>query len=730
MGQFAEALSARKQETPSFSAALETRKQPLRTYTEEEVKDIGEFDIPLEVNVPDPSKMDAVDLLTPKWNRQAKTAAGLLTTFDPKKQLAVIKENYPDIKLIGQDKEGRPIVDATAYGGNIGFINAPGITARDLLQLGFQAALFTPAGKAGRVLGRVATTIPRKAAAVAAASGATQTAQDLAAQKLRGEEPSLGKVDVSDVTTATLAGGLGEAFMLGLAKKIPALKVRIKKSGITDSVRALFKKAAIESGQNADEVTDDVIRSFIDSTEEAVTPKQIPAMQGEKEFGISLTKGQRTGSQPQLSFEDTARSGVFGDKPQKLILGKEATQAEQARAAKDVIQSKVSKGADLISDQPQAGGILSQGIKNLERVASESVDEAYSAVGDASLTGEGFVNLMKATKDAVKSMEYVKSPTLAPSSKELLSKINTFMETAGEQVKEIKPQHIKQIELMRRTINSHISAAANNSDRATLSAMKRGFDDYLDNAVKKSLFQGDDQALEQLKKSRSLYTEYRKKFTAQPKIRKGGGTFPDREGTMIEKIISDNPTDIQVINSIYGAGDSFGNMAGKNMAAKFKEVVGKESAEWSAIRQAGFLRLIKTMPDGKTISGQKTFTAIEKAMKNRELMEEIFTPQEIGLFKRFAAQVKRTQPDLVKSRENPSGTAQKLIKGVSQLVSRLGFATGDPVFMAGGKGAEIASGFRAASRAKKSIRPFSKLQDVKGAPVGLITGASVQAEGQ
>lgn len=671
--------------------------------------------------------------------RLAKSALGLLTTFDPKRQVNILKENLPDLKF-EEDEKGNVIIDATAYGGEKSVLNMPGISPLDLRQAGFQIAAFTPAAKSASL----AKTMTGKATNVGASSAATQTALDLTGQAVGGtDDVSLGNVDKGDVAIAGLGGAAFEVLFQSLAKAVPFLRKSIDKSGITEDVRQTFRQVMIDAGRDPGEITDDVIKSFLDSTEEAATltrtgkpnPSASAARQGEKEFGINLTEGQRTGNQKQLSFEDSARSGMFGDKAQQRMLAKEAEQSQQAVDAMQNIQADIAKGNPIVRSQQEAGGVMTDAIRAAERQADDLVGNAYQNVGKATLDGRSVGKMYDALIASVKSPDFIKHKSLAPSTAEFLEKIQGYRDTIS-QMAETQPARlanfktgIKELEQVRRIIKSHINAAANPSDARSLLAIKQSFDNFMDDAVKNALFSGDKEALNQLKNARALSRDYFTKYTSQPAKTRTGRTIPDREGALIEKIIADNPTNEQVVNAVFGA-SNFNNTAGANMAKRFKSIVGETSEEWQALRQAGFMRLIKFKPDGKTISGQQTAQAIRQAVgKNKSLMQELFTPEEMGVFNRFAAQVKRTDPDIVRSRENPSGTAQKLIKSMTTMITRLGesmgFATGNAPLVLGSKGVEVASGFRASSKAQRAVRPFQKALEAKPGYVSGATAASV-----
>ena len=535
---------------------------------------------------------------------------------------------------------------------------------------------------------------------------------------------------------STLAGGLGAGFQglfQSLSKSIPVLRARIQRTGITDEIRTVVKNATVRLGMNADDVTDDVIEGLVAETRAAAAPDEMLALQGEREFGIPLTSGQRSLDDAALSFEDSARAGIRGEAPQRILRGFEQEQNTAIAGAKEQVESTISGGRQPIERASQAGGVVREGVIEAETTAKAIVDDAYEAVGDASLTRGGFQRLVTGTKKAIDGLEFVKSPELTPATTGLLKRLDTLKRSLGVTRKggkkvQLTPTHIKQIEGVRKSLLAFEKAAANATDGRNISTMRRAFDDQLDMAVKNALFEGDDAALEALKSARGLFQRYAAKFRENPGRTKGGRKIPDKEGKFIEKLISDNPTDEQTINALFGA-SNFSNVAGAKLAQRFKGILGADSEAWTAVKQAALRRLMKTstVNGQEIVSGGRTLTTIKDALeKNSSLMNELFSTKELGLIRRFGAQVKRTQPDLVRSRENPSGTAQVATKALTDIVQRLGrlFAiSGEPTLLVTSSGVSVAKGMRSTARAKASIRPFEMVIADPDA-VGTATGAT------
>ena len=163
------------------------------------------------------------------------------------------------------------------------------------------------------------------------------------------------------------------------------------------------------------------------------------------------------------------------------------------------------------------------------------------------------------------------------------------------------------------------------------------------------------------------------------------------------------------------------------MARRFKDILGEKSEGWRAIRLAAVRRLIKTntVNGNEIVSGSKTLRAVNDAIeKNGTLVDVLFTRQEIGLLRRLLPL--GTQPDLVRSRENPSGTAQVASKGLADIVKKLGIAFGDVVLLGAATGAKKAQGIRAVTKAKSATKEFKPFQSVKPSATATGTGAATQ----
>ncbi|MEW8293613.1 MAG: hypothetical protein AB2651_22065 [Candidatus Thiodiazotropha sp.] len=704
----------REETDPEVLARLESQSQ-LKPVTDPAViarlegEEIPEFDLPFEPT------FEQIKAGKPEW-RQAKAALGLMTTFNPERELAILKEHYPDLTF-SEDAEGRVIADGSAYGGNKGYINAPGISLRDLAKVGFQIAAFTPAAKAGTGM----TNIAARMGTVGAASGGTQIAQDLGNQALGGEEEtSIKNVDIGDVAFAALGGTAFEGIAIA-ASMLPIFK---RSKVITDEIRNEFKAAAIAAGGKAEAVTDDVIAKYLNAARKATSDEQIRATAAQSEFGIPYTKGQATGSAKQLDIEDTFRHSQVSPGASRRMQAFDEVQNTRIEAAKGELQTKL--GGEQITRPNQSGAMVREGVQGKAAALDDQIGQAYDSVTDAYLSADGVNGLLTRMKSVTKSLDWQKGE-LAPASSKLLAEINNFQKMF-KKVKGIKPFHIKRLESMRRNINAKVSSAANPTDKRQVMQLKNEFDKYLDDAVDNALFSGDETALKSIKEARGLRAEYGRKFQRNDARTRSGRPVKDVAGDVIEKMISGNMTDEQVANYLFGASKLGGNNVSAPLAQRLKTVFGELSPEWASIRQASFLKLMQPGNNGK-ISGNTILTRLNEATKGsgETFMKEIFTPQEIGTFYRFANAVKQAQPGI----GNPSKTAYKtgnmIRQTMEQIASSLGFATGGPAGAVAAKvalrGGEGLSGWKQSLRAGKAVKgPIKPRRAPAGGQFGAVGG--------
>lgn len=649
--------------------------------------------------------------------KKAAISSALLTTFDPEEAIQIIDANTDDPVSVAEDEAGNRILNV---GGRLAVMNKPGFSKMDALQLGGVTSAFTFGG--GLANGG-AQTLGKSALKQAVAAGGMQSALE-GAQEYSGG-------DFSGVDVAATSVGAGTIQVLGqvLAPYIPLLREKVSSSGVTKKLREQIDGLLTKQGLNPADVTDDMVTQILQETGGSAKAKEVVARAGEKEFGIPLTDAQRTLDDKSLSFEDSARAGGLGDSPQKTMRDFEKNEQVPAinKARDKIVEEMTGEAAE-----EAAGDLINEGVRIAEQAADEQVAEAYSNVGKATLTAEGVHKLLNSVRKSVIGSDKDRG---LKSTSSMLDEVNNLqkrmvkLEQAGLNLTKLD---ISRIDNMRKRVNTAVASAENNADRAQVMQMKRAFDDYLDAAVIDGLFSGEAGALQNLKHARNLFSDYAKMFRIDSGRSKSGKVLRDHEGSFIEKIVSANPTAEETVNAVFGAA-GFSKMSGARMARKFKSILGEDSAGWQSLRREAIGRLIKTgKVNGEDIvSGTQTQKAIDQAFeKNPTLMNELFSREEAELLKRFAAQVKRTQPDLVKSRENPSNSGIKvnrlLSKALGDTTQKIAAAlaiSGEPAMLAATTGGRVLSKIGAANKAQNAVKPFASVTKIKPSVQGVATGA-------
>ena len=635
-----------------------------------------------------------------------------LLTFNPDELADIISSNVPEIeKVENKDNLGNvfPILVNNKTGA-VSIVNKPGVSLIDISQLVGTGALFSTgaSGGAGGLLGRSLKTGAKIGGIQAGIEGA---------QTLSG-----GEFDRSGIAAAAVGGAIGEAIVPLFGGAWRTIRANIAKGQISAGVKRQFVKEAQKLGIPEEEVTDDVIQKWAE---------QIDQRTGlEREFDVTLTRGQRSGDQDVLSAEDSLRSGTRGGGAQREFLQGERRQLEELNTAAAGVQERIARGSPIVESRGQAGAVIREGVQEAEAVADDAITQAYAEVGDATLSPEGVMGLITATKKSVDSFEFPKEREVAKSYNALVSALNriedefTRLSASGNK---ILPVHIKQIERLRRTINQYASAAELPTDARNINAMKKAFDEYLDEAVIKGMFDGDTESLAALKEARGITREYFQKFGLNTKTSRLG-TGRDPAGQFVTKIILESPTDEQVVKSLWSASGLSKDGAVK-LAKRYKSILGPDSDEWNMVRQSAFDQLIakKTIDGKQFVDGAKSASNLAKAKNTgQELLDEFFSKDELAEISRFIALAKRSVPTPVRSRENPSGTAQKLAKAV-RLAEFLPLF--DANYAAAAGGGILFRGRKARRAARDAFRPFDKVrQTIRGGQGATAAGIVQQNE--
>lgn len=634
---------------------------------------------------------------------------GYLSTTDPEAIADIAVKTLPGATR-RKDKFGNPIIKAF---GEEFYVNSPGFSPVDALQLIGLLVEFMPAAK----LGSMASTIPRRMATTGPGFAATSAGLDVAAGALGSEQGV-------DVGKAALVGALGAGFELAaplVARLWQAFKGNPRFiDPATGTLTKEGKRAAKAAGVKEEELAAFMAeneRLAAEYAAEAVRPTQgkYGGVHAEgREFGVEYTAGQAEyagsvarGEVPAtklIRMEEAMAGGRFGEGAEQAIRGKRASQREQVEKAGGGVQDELAGGARRIETPAEAGEIVGPGIQSRAAAQEARVASAYEAAGarDMRFTAESLGSMFRAVRQGLRDAGVVienKAVTtkLYPATARAFDNIVKLSREVAKRKKfpQITRQSLKAFELARRRINATIGAAKTPADKRGAVLIKRHFDDWLDGAVDDALFMGDADALALLKKARGTRAEYGRVFEGK-----------DEAGQIIVKILEREPTAEQTINYILGKVALGSRDASAKVLGRLKEMFGADSPEWASLREAGWLRLFKGRK-GEVVSPRVFDSNFRRVMNEAPtMMRELFTRAEINKMRRFGTAALRTltPDDLV----NYSRTADALAHWFRLIIGRLGTRatfSGDPMQAAGLHAIARSPNFFAGRRARELISP-------------------------
>lgn len=579
-------------------------------------------------------------------------AYGLST--DPKQIQDIAVKTLPGAAA-KSDKFGNEMV---TFNGKDYYVNKPGVSEADIFQLVSQAVAYAPASKWAAAAKKTSNRIWR----AMFGAGGTSALTDAASGGL-GSDQGIDPLKAG----ITAAGGMLFEGLSPLAVK--AWRGIFSRNSLFDEATGTLtdagRKAAIEGGLDPDTMTSRLAREFADEARDAVDPRAAAGRSSGKEFDIPYTKGQSTGDIEQLAREEATRNGAFGEKAGGIVRDFDDIQNVRMQAGRDQIQSTIAQGERQIARPGQAGEAVTDGIQARAERLRGQIDKAYEATRevDARLNSE---SLKGATRRIVASVkdDFDLDKDLTPRAMKAIKNIASLERRVANQNKSgrITAVSFREIERQRRRINNLLNGAEG-SDRAALTRIKGELDNWIDDAFDNALYSGDENALRLMKEARSLRAKYGEMF--EPK------NPQDVAGKVIAKIVSDeNMSPDNVINNVLGRSGLGQKEASVAILKKIKNIVGEDSPDWLAMKEAAWLRLAKDVGTDQ-FSPKKFANSLNKVMEtNRSVINELFSPDEVAMMHRFRDDVLRTvTPD---NARNPSKTSYNNSRLIREWLGRLG----------------------------------------------------------
>lgn len=339
------------------------------------------------------------------------------------------------------------------------------------------------------------------------------------------------------------------------------------------------------------------------------------------EFGITLTEGQITGDPKLRGLEDSARKGALNDSAN--LAAREAFQKQEraavsaarnlggsqyaeandaARAAGDAIIERTGRQRDDISrayDEAASYGAV---------LRSEGVD-AFPGVVRGKLSGDDALLLSNIEKGVISGDGF-------SGTRSAISMIDEMSANADG------PLDFKIIEQNRRVLNRLIDRSRPEDARLVL-ALKRSFDESIDDAVESALFEGDQAFIGAYQKARALNAKFEREWGANK---------------VFERIVQNNATPEQVINFVLG-GSRLAGDKNYDVLLQLKGALAEDPEAWAALQEAYTKKLFRQSE--KTFNPKVMRDTLDELLigKNQSFAQTLYDDQQYQQLRRFRSVV-------------------------------------------------------------------------------------------
>lgn len=372
------------------------------------------------------------------------------------------------------------------------------------------------------------------------------------------------------------------------------------------------------------------------------------------QFGVDLSRGQATQSVRQAGIEDQLRNQGYMegfDRAQKRAVGESV----------EGMQSRLAGSNRPIPDQSTAWEAVQGGVRNMRDSLKAAGKDAYRASvdnPDVLVSGEAVKVLPNFIRSSLDADQIVIDPMYHVGASKALQFIDDYigrMPQVGGDVKGVQAQ-LKWIENLRSSIGKNFPPIG--QDAPALGAIKRAVDDWTDQVFESGLVSASDDVLQELKTARAKWSEY--KSLIEPKAKIGGRINPRYEAqARIRNLAEKDMSPAELGSYLFGSSVA----APKNMsfatAQELKRLLGADSAEWSGVRQAVWLRA--TRAGDEAMNPAKIAKNLDGLLKGdgKGLAHVVFSTDERAAMESFGNVMRMLS--LPKSGMNNSNTANRLI---------------------------------------------------------------------
>ncbi|RDJ20126.1 hypothetical protein DWF00_16585 [Bosea caraganae] len=425
--------------------------------------------------------------------------------------------------------------------------------------------------------------------------------------------------------------------------------------------------------------------------QEAIAEQRAQALAARDRIGATAARGQ----------VDLGRPGEAGG-----IVGEAIDDfASRARSAYEAKQGRITgtvrEASDVMASRfnPQdvtpvdAGGRIAAATRQAAEVGKRGYQQAYGDAfaregqvapefftgvarsGDNGLTVPGSPNnefaaplSRRITETLLQRAEpIIPDATLTPAASRTLAEVDRIASlnlgrignpAPGQTVEGVSLRGVEQARKI--IIARYKDAKANPADARAMRGIIEAFDDQLERAFSSSLFSGDETALAAIKAARGEFSAWQRTFRPN-----GPG---DDAGRAVQRIIERGGTDEEVANYLIGASRVGDSGLSARLFDRLGQVLGKDSAEFGAIRGAAWQKLTGGFDATDAAGARKIAERIAEftGERGRTLASKMFNSGELEAMQRYSKSLQmfsawaKAQPD------NPQAQASvKLLMDVA-----------------------------------------------------------------
>jgi hypothetical protein len=372
---------------------------------------------------------------------------------------------------------------------------------------------------------------------------------------------------------------------------------------------------------------------------------------------IRMTAGERTQMPTLQNLENMAETGVYGDQPQLRMSNVRAGQTQ------DVMQNlgKTTKGELTGSTVETIESGLNK-IQVLRDEAKKGINEAYQVAKDKNAFFDPVMVANPIAKAWKKSVEGIVNPDLpsAPMVKQFIDEIKSKSDSTTY----IKLADLEEIRSrLTNTANAYETSMVG-SEKAqgmALRSMVKAYDNFMTDAAKVGLANGDDGAIEAYKAAVGKRAAFGKQFESNEIVN------DILTGISGEGVNAVRYTPEQAVNMLIGSGKLSGKANAAIPVQALLKAAGEQAPQVADDLRAGVLQRILSRSKGGFQAGTDTqmlsMAAFETELgdfldKNNSLAKVLFDEDQLKLLRQLrgdAQKIKKAQPGT----RNPSGTAKR-----------------------------------------------------------------------